>query len=62
MQKIEKTRNIIELFDDINGKIENAKVALEILMQESDKSIISELDNNVKDIRKLLDDVEEKTL
>ncbi|MHB8277860.1 MAG: peptide chain release factor 2, partial [Candidatus Humimicrobiaceae bacterium] len=62
MQKIEKTRNVIELFDDINGKIENAKVALEILMQESDKSIIFELDNNVKDIRKLLDDVEEKTL
>lgn len=62
MQKIEKTRNVIELFDDINGKIENAKVALEILMQESDKSIVSELDNNVKDIRKLLDDVEEKTL
>jgi peptide chain release factor 2 len=37
-------------------------LALEILKQDSDADIILELDSNIKDIRKLLDDVEEKTL
>ncbi|MHB1253622.1 MAG: peptide chain release factor 2 [Candidatus Humimicrobiaceae bacterium] len=62
MQKIEKSKNTIELFDSIEGKLENAEIALEILKQDSDSDIILELDNNIKDIRKLLDDVEEKTL
>lgn len=62
MQKIEKSKNTIELFDSIKGKLENAEIALEILKQDSDTDIILELDNNIKDIRKLLDDVEEKTL
>jgi peptide chain release factor 2 len=62
MQKIEKSKNTIELFDSIAGKIENAEIALEILKQDSDADIILELDSNIKDIRKLLDDVEEKTL
>ena len=59
MQKIEKSKNTIELFDSIKGKLENAEIALEILRQDSDTGIILELDNNIKDIRKLLDDVEE---
>jgi peptide chain release factor 2 len=62
MQKIEKSKHTIELFDSIAGKIENAEIALEILKQDSDADIILELDSNIKDIRKLLDDVEEKTL
>lgn len=62
MQKIEKSKNTIELFDSIEGKLENAEIALEILKQDSDADIILEFDNNIKDIRKLLDDVEEKTL
>jgi len=62
MQKIEKTKNTIELFDSVEGKIENAQIALEILKQDSDEGILSELDSNIRDIRKLLDDVEEKTL
>jgi len=62
MQKIEKTRNLIELFENIAGRMENAKIALEILMQESDESIITELDKNLKDMRELLDGLEEKTL
>ncbi|MCL5771457.1 MAG: peptide chain release factor 2 [Actinobacteria bacterium] len=62
MQKIEKIKNLIELFHDIEDKIENAKIALEILNQESDSSITKELDNNIKDIQALLDDLEESTL
>jgi len=62
MQKIEKIKNLIELFHDIEDKIENAKIALEILNQESDSSITKELDNNIKDIHALLDNLEERTL
>jgi peptide chain release factor 2 len=62
MQKIERSKNAIELFDSIAGKIENAEIAIEILKQDPDRDIVSELDNNIKDIRKLLNDVEEKTL
>ena len=62
MQKIEKAKSVIEFFDSIAGKIENAETAIEIIKQDADKDIISELDTNIKDIRKLLDEVEEKTL
>jgi peptide chain release factor 2 len=62
MQKIEKSKNIIGLFNSLADKIENAKLALEILKQDADEDIVSELDRNIKDIRSLLDDVEEKTL
>jgi peptide chain release factor 2 len=62
MQKIEKSKNAIGLFDSIEGKLENAEIALEILKQDSSADIISELEGNINDIRKLLDDVEEKTL
>ncbi|MCE5329155.1 peptide chain release factor 2 [bacterium] len=62
MQKIEKTRSLIELFEDIAERIENAKIALEILMQESDESIRIEIDKNLKETSELLDDLEEKTL
>ncbi|MEI7615313.1 MAG: peptide chain release factor 2 [Actinomycetota bacterium] len=62
MQKIERAKSAIELFDSIAGKIENAEAAIEIIKQDADKDIISELEINIKDIRKLLDVVEEKTL
>ena len=62
MQKIEKAKSVIEFFDSIAGKIENAETAIEIIKQDADKDIISELEANIKDIRKLLDEVEEKTL
>jgi peptide chain release factor 2 len=62
MQKIEKSKSIIELFDSIAGKLENAELALEILKEDTDAGIVSELERNIKDIRNLLDDVEEKTL
>ena len=62
MQKIEKLKNTIGLFDSIEGKLENAELALEILKQDPAADIISELEGNINDIRKLLDDVEEKTL
>ena len=62
MQKIEKAKSLIEFFDSIAVKIENAEAAIEIIKQDADKDIISELEINIKDIRKLLDLLEEKTL
>ena len=62
MQRIEKLKNTIELFDSIEGKLENAQLAVEILKEDPSADIIVELDNNIADIRRLLDDVEEKTL
>ncbi|MCX6346474.1 MAG: peptide chain release factor 2 [Actinobacteria bacterium] len=62
MQKIEKAKSTIELFDSIADKIENAELAIEIIKQDADESIVFELDSNIKEIRRLLDEVEEKTL
>ncbi|MHB1346584.1 MAG: peptide chain release factor 2 [Candidatus Humimicrobiaceae bacterium] len=62
MQKIEKLKNSIELFDSIEEKLENAQLAVEILKEDPSADIIVELDNNIADIRRFLDDVEEKTL
>ncbi|MCL6086984.1 MAG: peptide chain release factor 2 [Actinobacteria bacterium] len=62
MQKIERIKDSIELFNDISERMGNAKTALEILMQESDQSIEAELEKNINDLRKLLDDLEERML
>lgn len=62
MQKIERIKSMAELFEDISDKIEDAKIALEILEQESDENIASELDKNLQDIEILLENLEEKTL
>jgi peptide chain release factor 2 len=62
MQKIEKIKDDIALFKNIETKIENAEIALDILNNELDITIASELENNLKQLSELLEGLEEKTL
>jgi len=62
MQKIEKIKDDITLFKNIETKIENAEIALDILNNELDITIASELENNLKQLSELLEGLEEKTL
>ena len=61
-QEINNLKETLNSFIHLEEKIENAKLALEILSSEEDAKLKEELKENLDDIEDLLDALEEKAI
>jgi peptide chain release factor 2 len=61
-KKINGLKEKISGINELEEKVENAKLALEILENESDAEIESELSENLRNINTILEELEEETL
>jgi len=61
-QEISDLKEVIDSIKNLEEKVENSKLALEILESEEDKALENELAENLDSIEKILSDLEEKVL
>ena len=61
-QEISDLKEVIDSIKNLEEKVEDSKLALEILESEEDKALENELAENLDSIEKILSDLEEKVL
>jgi peptide chain release factor 2 len=62
MHKIDELRDVVELDNKFTKKIEEMRIALDLLREESDFSIKKELERNINEIEKLISETEKRLL